>query len=392
MQTKRYDIVVLGGGIAGVAAAVQAARCGARAALVEKTIFPGGLATTGLVYLYLPLCDGCGHQILFGMAEELYQASMKYGPGQREEKRYMGIFSPASFILALDEILDDAGVDVWYDTLFCKSCVTAGRLEAVEVENKSGRLRLEAGCFVDATGDGDVAVSAGAPYTEGRNTPAIWEIHHADGALKNSRALSDGQERFCGNWKEYEYPGVSGRVVTDFVRDTRRRLRAFYQEKYAKDPALKHKFFSMLLPSMATFRRTRAVTGLAAMCDANEDAVFEDSVALINEWRRPGPVREVPFGALIPKGVRGLLTAGRCISSVEESWEWTRVIPAAAVTGQIAGFAADMAVRGSVSPEEIDVKELQKKLLAEKFYLHRPDFCAAVPPRQAETADAGHVR
>ncbi|MBR7105161.1 MAG: FAD-dependent oxidoreductase, partial [Lentisphaeria bacterium] len=75
MQSKKYDVVVLGGGIAGIAAAVQAARCGAKAALIEKTIFPGGLATTGLVYLYLPLCDGFGHQILFGMAEELYQAS-----------------------------------------------------------------------------------------------------------------------------------------------------------------------------------------------------------------------------------------------------------------------------------------------------------------------------
>ncbi|MBR7104782.1 MAG: FAD-dependent oxidoreductase, partial [Lentisphaeria bacterium] len=306
-------------------------------------------------------------------------------------KRYMGIFSPSSYILALDELLDEAGVDVWYDTLFCKSCVKEGRIEAVEVENKSGRLRIEGGCFVDATGDGDAAISAGAAYVNGSNTPAIWEIHYAQGAPKTPRSLSLNQERFCGNWKEQEYPGIDGWTVTDFVRNTRRRLRHFYQEKYAENPQLKHEFFSMLLPSMATFRRTRAVTGLATMCDANEEAVFEDSVALINEWRTCGPVREVPYGALLPRGVKGILTAGRCISSIEQSWEWTRVIPAAAVTGQIAGFASYLAVRDNVSPDEIDVKELQQKLLAEKFYLHRPDFCYEVQKQLAEI-DAGHIR
>ena len=79
---KKYDVAVVGGGIAGVAAAVQAARCGKKTVLIEKTVYCGGLATAGLVYVYLPLCDGNGRQVTFGIAEELLHCSIKYGPGE----------------------------------------------------------------------------------------------------------------------------------------------------------------------------------------------------------------------------------------------------------------------------------------------------------------------
>ncbi|MBO5202624.1 MAG: FAD-dependent oxidoreductase, partial [Lentisphaeria bacterium] len=138
---KIYDIAVVGGGIAGVAAALQAARCGMKTVLIEKTVLPGGLATTGLVRVYLPLCDGNGHQVSFGITEELLRASYKYGPGDipedwkngknaPESGRFRALFSPASFILALDELLEDAGVDIWYDTLVCDAEVENNRITA----------------------------------------------------------------------------------------------------------------------------------------------------------------------------------------------------------------------------------------------------------------------
>ena len=107
-----YDIAVVGGGIAGIAAAIQAARAGKKTVLVEKTILPGGLATSGLVYIYLPICDGNGHQVTFGLSEELLKASIQYGPGEipanwrnaenaEEQKRYRCVFSPAELMLAL---------------------------------------------------------------------------------------------------------------------------------------------------------------------------------------------------------------------------------------------------------------------------------------------------
>jgi len=125
------------------------ARAGLKTALVEKTVLVGGLATTGLINIYLPLCDGCGRQVIHGIAEELLHLSLKYGPGdvpagwrgdapKEEARRYRVIFSPASFVLALDEALAHAGVDLWLDTLVCAAVMEGARVAGVEVENKSG--------------------------------------------------------------------------------------------------------------------------------------------------------------------------------------------------------------------------------------------------------------
>src|SRR5512135_3443302 len=77
-----YDVAVVGGGIAGVAAAVAAARAGAKTCLIEKEHALGGLATLGLVVFYLPICDGCGRQVIAGLGEELLKISIKYGPDE----------------------------------------------------------------------------------------------------------------------------------------------------------------------------------------------------------------------------------------------------------------------------------------------------------------------
>jgi len=184
---RRYDVLVAGGGVAGVAAALEAARGGMRTALVEKTIQLGGLATSGLIDVYLPLCDGNGTQVTFGIAEELLHASIRYGPGTippawrrerdaREPARYRVKFSPAAFALALDELVVEAGVELWLDTLICLPVADGGRVAGLEVETKSGRGLLRARCVVDATGDADVSHRCGAPCALGSNWLTIWAI------------------------------------------------------------------------------------------------------------------------------------------------------------------------------------------------------------------------
>ena len=176
-----YDVVVAGAGVAGVAAAMECARAGMRTALVEKTVLVGGLATTGLVNFYLPLCDGRGHQVIYGIAEELLHLSIKYGPGAVPEGwpargRYSTSFSPASFVLALDEVLGEAGVELWLDTLVSEPAMTGSRLMGIVVENKSGRGVLRAQCVIDATGDADVAYRAGAKCVETDNWLSLWGV------------------------------------------------------------------------------------------------------------------------------------------------------------------------------------------------------------------------
>ena len=208
-KSRHYDLIVAGGGVAGVAAALEAARAGLRVALVEKTIITGGLATAGLVNIYLPLCDGCGHQVTFGIAEELLQLSLRYGPGNvpadwRQAgkgqclSRYRVAFSPAAFVLALDEVLSKSGVTLWLDTLICAAEVKGNRITGIEVENKSGRSLFTAPVFIDATGDADVAHYAGAECIETENQLSIWGIEASLSAARKAVAGNSAEPLLQG--------------------------------------------------------------------------------------------------------------------------------------------------------------------------------------------------
>lgn len=381
--SENYDVVVVGGGVAGVAAALAAARAGHETALVEKTILPGGLATSGLVTSYTALCDGMGRQVTFGLAEELLHASLEYGPGQVSEdwqkpaekhgaRRYTAHFCAGSFVLALDELLEEAGVDVWLDTLFCDPLLERDRLAAIEVENKSGRGRLNAECFVDATGDADVAHRAGAPCVESDNWLSLWAMEvsldaaadavgNAGGAALN-RAVRVGASNTGDGHPEStkKFSGTDGREVSEFVLAGRRLLREHYQRKQAdvgRDGA-----FPITLPSMAQFRTTRRIDGQVTLTDGMHAEAFGDSVGLVANWWRPGEAWQVPFGTLLPRKVRGLLAAGRCTSCEGEAWEVMRVIHAVAHTGEIAGTAAALAVQEGTMPDRLEVAQLRDRL------------------------------
>lgn len=381
-----YDVIVAGAGVAGVAAALQAARMGLRTALIEKTILIGGLATTGLIYIYLPLCDGRGRQVTFGIAEELLHLSIKYGPGDvpagwrepgehEERRRYRVAFSPAAFTLALDEALEQAGVTLWLDTLVCRPVLEGERIIGLEVENKSGRGLLSAACVVDATGDADVAFRAGATCTEGDNWLSLWSIQvsleRAARAVAAPDAISlldviqlgannAGRGAPAGNPK---LQGTDSEQVTRFVMDSRRLLREHYKAKQAEGGASDRRtLFPVTLPSMAQFRTTRRIVGQEQMRDGQHGLHRPTSIGLVADWRKAGYVWEIPFGALLPQPITGLLVAGRCIASEGDAWEVTRVIPPAALTGQVAGLAAGLAIRHGTTPDRLDVSQVQSEL------------------------------
>lgn len=390
---RQYNVVVAGAGVAGVAAALEVARAGLKVALVEKTVFSGGLATTGLVYFYLPLCDGEGHQVSYGIAEELLHASYRYGPGkvpsnwrqstrQHPKGRMMATFSPASFILALDELLTQAGVEIWYDTLICESVVRQGRIRGVEVENKSGRGVLQAPVVIDATGDGDVAFRAGCEFVEDGNKTTLWALQASlatadkavkqkDGtALLNSYRIGLEGEVIQAELKRKTNPwrGTDGHSVSSFIVEGRRHLREHYAAMQQKGHR-RGDLFPLTLPSMAQFRTTRAIVCRSTLVDGMAGKEVKDSIALAADWRKRASVWEIPYGSLVPK-VTGLLMAGRCISSVGDAWEVTRVIPPAAQTGQVAGLAATMAIRGRTTPDRLRVKAIQSALLAKGMPYH----------------------
>ena len=146
-EKAHYDIIVAGGGVGGAAAAVQAAREGKRVLLVEKSQKLGGLATLGLVNFFVPMCNGRGKQIIFGMAEEMLRLSIKYGYGGvdpafengripdeklaeykangHQPPRYMTKFSAEIFALTLTELCHDAGVDIMFDSIVSRAVTTS---------------------------------------------------------------------------------------------------------------------------------------------------------------------------------------------------------------------------------------------------------------------------
>ncbi len=394
-----YDVVVVGGGIAGVAAALQAARSGKKTALLEKTVLLGGLATTGMIYIYLPLCDGNGRQLTFGICEELIRLSLKYGPGEipanwtngkdlPESKRYRCIFSPAAFMLALDEILETAGVDLWLDTLVCDAVVVNNKLTEVIVENKSGRGSLRAGCFIDASGDCDVARRAGVPCQATENYLSMWALQYnaeSRGGLADSiHMLATGAYATGGHNMPPELlertgltqetlragEGLSGKKVTEFVLGGRRILREYYKLAQENGVDRNHRFL-LKLPAMAQFRKTYCIEGEHVLAEGEDHMRFEDSIGLVGDWRKAGPAWEIPYRSLYPKNrLGGLLAAGRCTAASGDAWEITRVIPTAAMTGQAAGLAAALALDADVDPADLDVKILQDALRKLGFKLH----------------------
>ena len=386
--SKEYDVVVAGGGIAGVAAAVASARRGVKTALIEKTVFAGGLATAGIVYIYLPLCDGNGTQVTFGLAEELLKESIKYGPGNipenwrdqknaDEPKRYRVCFSPASYMLALDEILLKAGVDIWYDTLITDTGVENGKLKSVEVCNKSGKGLINAKCFVDATGDSDLAHLSGLNCPVEDNALAIWAIERLESDARETSIFGKDIFGFHGGSNisaKMGQIGINGKLVSEFVLNGREKYREYLTDSYNSGKHDRNSHFPLKLPAMAQFRMTRRIDGEFTLSDGMEWKGFEDSIGLAADWRKPGSVWEIPYRSLVPKGINGLLAAGRCIASEGDAWEVTRVIPIAALTGEAAGVAAALSVERNIEVSELDYILVQDELQKGRaFPLHFAD-------------------
>ena len=176
----KYDVLIIGGGVAGCAAALAAKRHGATVLLIEKMIMLGGLGTAGHVVIYLPLDDGFGKQVIAGISEEFLKLSVAYSTDceipnwQEEGKRYEVMYNGPAFALALEEKLLQEGIEILYDSLCVGADVCDKKIEALYIENKSGRSKIICGAVVDASGDAEIFARAGVPCVARKNSLAIW--------------------------------------------------------------------------------------------------------------------------------------------------------------------------------------------------------------------------
>lgn len=370
-----YDVVVAGGGIAGVAAAVAAARNGAKTCLLEKEYALGGLATLGLVVAYLPLCDGMGHLISTGIAEELLLLTTVDGSGQipecwqsggsieeRKKKRYFLEYNAASYILELEKWVISNGVDLLYDTRIVGTHSRENLLDAVIIESKSGRQAIGCKGVVDATGDADVCFLSGEKTISlATNSASGWyystsltgnRLHKLFKPFSPSGGTPGNDQR--------GYSGDSPEEVTAHFLDSRNLIREHIAELRKKES--ESAIYPFLIPTFPCFRMTRRLEG-EIVPDAEDRLEYSDSIGLIGNWRKAGPVYSIPLRALRGVKKRNLFTAGRCISMQGQGWDLTRVIPSCSVTGEAAGTAAALYRQGS----EWDVEDLQKNLLQQNM-------------------------
>ena len=373
-----YDVVVAGGGVAGCAAALSAARCGMKTLLVEKGILLGGLATVGLINWYEPLCNGRGKKLITGIAEEMLLLSIRYGYSTLPEywktaatqvenpaRRYASAFSPTAFSLALMELLADNGVTLRLDTLATYPEVTNGHCDGVVAESKTGAEYFGARVVIDATGDADLFDRAGCACILGHNY--LTYAAHKITLGKDYPALraSDVRTRLrqgsgmtgVGHPPGMKlFHGTTGEEVTEFVLIGQRMT----LEKLKADGRAAYEITS--LPGMAQFRTTRHILGDYTLTGSDAYRPHEDSIGVIGDFRKADAWYEIPYRTLYSTQCDNLLAAGRIISAEGDGWEVTRVIPPAVLTGQAAGEAAALAVKTGCGVEAIPVIDLQRSL------------------------------
>lgn len=378
-----YDVAVCGGGFAGVSAALAAAREGKKVVLFEKEYMLGGLGTAGLITIYLPLCDGCGHQVSYGIAEELLKLSITYGAEDRypanwldgigtrteNDTRYMVRYNAQVCAILMERLLLENGVDIMYGSYVVATDTENGRIKSLYVENKSGRTAYAVTSVVDATGDCDIAYFAGVPtetFKEGNKLAAWYYFTDEKGYDLQQLGVVDEPGQTGESLTNRRFSGLDGKEISEMVCLSHERSLKHWLQKRENDPGA----VISTLATIPQIRMTRRIVGEYELADTEMHKYFADSIGMVSDWKKRGPIYEVPFTTLYNKEVKNLIVAGRCTSVNDALWDSMRVIPCCAVTGQAAGTAAAMTDDFAT----LDITELQKKLVQNGVKLHETDI------------------
>ena len=389
---KSYDVIVCGGGVAGVAAAVSAARNGMSTLLLEKSNILGGLGTLGLINLFVPMCNGRGKQIIFGLAEKWLRLSATLGwdtipepwkngqPKQPTGIRYIQRYSPAIFAYQLTDELAKSGADILFDCMAADPVMEGNLCKGVLTESKAGLEYYACKMLIDTTGDCDVLRRGGVPTVTGENfftfsakmvtldtcrkavdTGDIGQIYtNITGG--NINLFGDGQPEDVPRWS-----GLTPEEVSDYIIRNHRLILDRLLETNRKTREI------VTSPGMPQFRTTCHIKGDYSLKVSDAYRHFEDSVCAINDFEHRDHLFEVPLRTLTRRDYPNILTAGRSADGTGYGWDLMRVIPPAILTGQAAAEAACLAIQTGTGAADADISALQAKLEKENVMIHFPD-------------------
>ncbi|MBP5233349.1 MAG: FAD-dependent oxidoreductase [Planctomycetes bacterium] len=423
------DVMVAGGGPAGVTAALAAARGGASVLLVEAQSCFGGMGTAGGISMFCSMTDGVNF-VADGLGREIHDRLHAAGgaaPGCAPNDQTL-YFHPETLKRVYDDMM--TGSPVKYVLLTSMTAVVAegGVVDYVVCASKSGMYAARAKVYVDATGDGDLAAWAGADFAkgdaEGLTQPGTlvslwgnidWERANAagngrwrqDGKIK--QAIADGvftvrdpgmpgiipTSPTCGNGNVGHLFGVDGTDADSLTAHAirGRRMALEYGDYFRRYLTGYEKMELLATASQVGIRESRRIRGDYELTrdDYFRRAVFDDEIGRFcyaidlhaaregefsktnddfkASWLPRGESYGIPYRVLTPVGLRNVLVAGRCVSADRAVQGSLRVMPGCFITGQAAGAAAAIAAAGSRDVHAVPVRELQQALLRLGAYL-----------------------
>ena len=406
---ERYDLIVAGGGLTGVAAAVSAAREGCKVLLVEQSGCLGGAISVNLVYPFMRFWTklpetGEIKELSSGIFAEMNKRQAAYIRPDSNTR-----FSPDSFMLVLDEMCVEAGVEVLFHATLCGANVEAGKIKSILLATKAGLMELEADSFIDATGDGDLMAFAGCDFQLGRESDglcqpmttifrmsgvdlaafkadrpriqALYKQLKAEGKIQNPRedilvffGLGEGILHF-NTTRMVKLDPTDPFAVSKAEMEGRKQIFEMYTFLKENCPAFENATVCNTAISVGV-RESRKLRGehILTVQELKACTRFADAIALGNydiDIHNPegagtshyyfgdGEYYTIPYRSFLPKEISNLLVAGRCLSATHEAQASVRIMPICATMGQAAGTAAAVAKQTGTCVHDVDIAKVQ---------------------------------